>query len=485
MAKLTLQDVTGGSIATGINANSALIEAALENTLSRDGTTPNQMTAPIDMNSQNLSNVGALTVASIILAGVPLGTPTGIADNSDQTVLTLGEDESASFAGTGVFVGSVTAPTFVGNLTGNATGALNGVLGGTTPAAATVTTLTASGDVTVQGTFTSLGIDDNCTGERVEIFDTTIQLGSHLTASTYSITMDGATTSGSLTIAGGNDLQSGGNITMYGELHANSSDIVFNADTTNMLTLSGATSAATFAGDVTVQGAFTSIGIDDNSTVESVALLDTKMSLGQAATTYGLYRVDTASPLILSAGTGNISTGATIALYGSTSTVAHDFYIWANNQKVIDWDNSAGSLTTKTGTGASKTVCLTLDSNQDATFAGDVDVTGNLTTTGTVNGLKSKIIDIGDWNMDSTTTITVAHGLTVGDIRQVSAMIRDDNGTTLREFSAAWTAAQTGSSYVYIDSTNVWLNRAVGSAFDNTSYDATSYNRGWIIVYYV
>jgi len=43
-----------------INANSALIETAIENTLSRDGTSPNSMNADIDLNGFDLINVGNL-----------------------------------------------------------------------------------------------------------------------------------------------------------------------------------------------------------------------------------------------------------------------------------------------------------------------------------------------------------------------------------------------------------------------------------------
>jgi len=62
MAKLTLTDITNitgnpTGAAAAINANSALIEAALENTLSRDGTTPNAMSDDLDMNSNRIINL--------------------------------------------------------------------------------------------------------------------------------------------------------------------------------------------------------------------------------------------------------------------------------------------------------------------------------------------------------------------------------------------------------------------------------------------
>lgn len=59
MAKLTLNDVTTGyQSTTAANTNNTLIEAALENTVSRDGTAPNTMTGSLDMNGQNILNLG-------------------------------------------------------------------------------------------------------------------------------------------------------------------------------------------------------------------------------------------------------------------------------------------------------------------------------------------------------------------------------------------------------------------------------------------
>lgn len=59
MAKITLSDAgtINQSLASGLNANNSLIEAALENTLSRDGTSPNAMSAPLDMNSHRITNL--------------------------------------------------------------------------------------------------------------------------------------------------------------------------------------------------------------------------------------------------------------------------------------------------------------------------------------------------------------------------------------------------------------------------------------------
>jgi len=57
MAKLTLNNITSGyASTTALNDNFDLIETALENTLSRDGTSPNQMNADLDMNGYRILN---------------------------------------------------------------------------------------------------------------------------------------------------------------------------------------------------------------------------------------------------------------------------------------------------------------------------------------------------------------------------------------------------------------------------------------------
>lgn len=77
MAKLSLSDlvnITGQETAaiTAINNNSTAIETALENTLSRDGTSPNTMGADFDMNLHDILNVNNIDVVTITVDGVPL-----------------------------------------------------------------------------------------------------------------------------------------------------------------------------------------------------------------------------------------------------------------------------------------------------------------------------------------------------------------------------------------------------------------------------
>lgn len=55
--------------ASTINDNNAAIESAFENTLSRDGSTPNSMEADLDMNSNDLLNVNEITTNTLTLSG--------------------------------------------------------------------------------------------------------------------------------------------------------------------------------------------------------------------------------------------------------------------------------------------------------------------------------------------------------------------------------------------------------------------------------
>lgn len=97
MAKLTLDDLANleneTTATSTINANNALIEAALENTLSRDGTTPNQMDANLDMNSRRILNLPA---------PVSSGEPLRLADIDPDNINTqVAEAEAARNAALG------------------------------------------------------------------------------------------------------------------------------------------------------------------------------------------------------------------------------------------------------------------------------------------------------------------------------------------------------------------------------------------------
>ena len=100
-----------------------------------------------------------------------------------------------------------------------------------------------------------------------------------------------------------------------------------------------------------------------------------------------------------------------------------------------------------------------------------------------VGGLRVKVIEIGDWDMDVFADVFFSHGLTLAKIRSISVSIRDDVGN-LYDFSAL-SSAEASSQSTTVFSTNVSLRRAVAGLFDDPSFNSTPYNRGWVTIWYV
>jgi hypothetical protein len=99
-----------------------------------------------------------------------------------------------------------------------------------------------------------------------------------------------------------------------------------------------------------------------------------------------------------------------------------------------------------------------------------------------------KRIAIGDWNMDTTLSKDIAHGiasLTYDKILSLFAIIRNDSGV-ITNLSLIDPSDGLGDGCVSnMDATNVTVARTTGGSFDNTSYDSTSYNRGYITIEWI
>ncbi len=105
--------------------------------------------------------------------------------------------------------------------------------------------------------------------------------------------------------------------------------------------------------------------------------------------------------------------------------------------------------------------------------------------------LKTNVIEIGDWNMDTTAagsfTATVAHGLgsDFAKIRSLEVIIRNDANTQLWKFNSfSLASGDLNDQFTYADSTNINLRQAVTTGYQNVNFDSTSYNRGWITIKY-
>lgn len=145
MTKVTLNTVSElqafPSSAAAINSNSAIITAAMDNTLSRDGTSPNTMQAPLDMNSHRILNLPApvgstepvrlvdltAVAGNITITAIPVGGTTGQALEKNSNT-----DYDVKWSNTVSSVGlSLPADFTVSNSPVTTTGTLTAVLANT------------------------------------------------------------------------------------------------------------------------------------------------------------------------------------------------------------------------------------------------------------------------------------------------------------------------------------------------------------------
>jgi hypothetical protein len=118
------------------------------------------------------------------------------------------------------------------------------------------------------------------------------------------------------------------------------------------------------------------------------------------------------------------------------------------------------------------------------------NVDGSVTQAAVVNalgGLITKVINIGDWNMDANSSTNVAHGLSdFLKIRTVSVMIRRDDDSFFYDLQVVnFLNGLTSGSVLSIGPTNIILQRTDTGAFDSIDFNATSFNRGWVTIQYL
>jgi hypothetical protein len=104
--------------------------------------------------------------------------------------------------------------------------------------------------------------------------------------------------------------------------------------------------------------------------------------------------------------------------------------------------------------------------------------------------LTKMVIEIGDWNMDTTVFILVNYPFAILQaIRNAKVVIRDDGGTVvdlLDKFGPDLTdpLLVVGGLYVTYNAGHAVLYRRTGGSFDGVNYDSIGYNRGWLTIEY-
>jgi hypothetical protein len=117
-------------------------------------------------------------------------------------------------------------------------------------------------------------------------------------------------------------------------------------------------------------------------------------------------------------------------------------------------------------------------------------VTKNILTSGVKTDnvtLKTKVVEIGAWDMDTVTNVTVLHGIADHTkIRSIDVLIRADSDGNRSQLNGADIAGTLGGKASTNSTTDILLQRTTGGTFDSASYNDTagSYNRGWITIVY-
>jgi hypothetical protein len=123
-----------------------------------------------------------------------------------------------------------------------------------------------------------------------------------------------------------------------------------------------------------------------------------------------------------------------------------------------------------------------------------LEALGGFRTAGSGAYLKTKIIQIGDWNMDSTNSVSIAYSayqIPHLKVRSVSIMIFADaavSGVQVSELNSFAPGVIDLGWYLEADGSGnpVGLNilRTTGGNYDGLAYNATSYNRGYVTFIY-
>ena len=232
-------------------------------------------------------------------------------------------------------------------------------------------------------------------------------------------------------------------------------------------------------------------------TEESGNLLETKIEAGWITT--GTVQVGTDAAI--NAGiTGNGSSGSSIRFWAGDTyanrgiapfKVDDDGNMAATSGAIGNWtiDGDYIYTGTKHTTDGPTTNAgdITLNGSDGSLHAknfyidGDGEVWFNAVSP-VLDGVTTKVFDIGDWNMDSTANVYIIHGLGNVNIRGVDIVIRTDDTTYSAQYNLLyagfWWLSNNGSDDV------VALERNVSGFFDSNAFDATSFNRGWVTIRY-
>lgn len=304
------------------------------------------------------------------------------------------------------------------------------------------------GDVSIAGAFTSLGIEDNASQKTMEVNNASLTLGI-ATGNNFTITKYENTTG--LFLSGSTSSNVGANILLYSEGHVTTGDSRFRCNTDTWMLWNedvGAFYVYTGTGtktqallidasqNATVAGNFASLGIDDNANETALTLADGSLELGISGLSFGIYRsID--DQWMTFAGGSAVNSGANIICYGGSHTNQGDMIFRNDSVEFFRWDETLGVITIKTGSGATKTLALTIDASQGITVAGNFTSLGiDDNAIGTRLALENTTVNFGT----SGATYNICHAVN-DQLLRLNGGSSVGNGGNIRLYGSGHTSA--------------------------------------------
>lgn len=172
--------------------------------------------------------------------------------------------------------------------------------------------------------------------------------------------------------------------------------------------------------------------------------------------------------------------------------------VWSDAGHYIDPLTTNGDILRRSGGSTSRlgvgtngqylTVSGGLPTWTDLVLVGSVENDGN---TASYTKIKTRVIEIGAWNMDTTRVKSVSHGLgsDFSKVRDISVTIINDAGTSLYNLIGvnnpqAVSIGISAGSINELDSSTLSLGSSDGLFFDGSNFAGVSSNRGWITFTY-
>ncbi|MEJ2248048.1 MAG: hypothetical protein P8Y70_00125 [Candidatus Lokiarchaeota archaeon] len=114
----------------------------------------------------------------------------------------------------------------------------------------------------------------------------------------------------------------------------------------------------------------------------------------------------------------------------------------------------------------------------------------NKNTLVSINRLIPIVVDIGDWDMNNDTVISVKTGCPPTSIRSAFVIVRNDTDSVRHKINRVNTVGSdeaglaNGDIQNFEHSTILEIYNFTDSIFRTTSWDLTGYNRGWVYIVY-